>query len=58
MTYSRNAKRDLLGREFVLGNLGRLDVKEVKNGLYRGKSLFIGEETKRAINEFLSRKNL
>ena len=30
MTYSRSAKKDLLGKEFVLNNLRRLGIEEVK----------------------------
>lgn len=31
MTYSRNVKRDLLEKEFALGNLAHLEMEEVEN---------------------------
>ena len=44
MTYSRNAKRDLLRKEFVLGNLGRSEMEEVESETKRWKMIFIGQK--------------
>jgi len=44
MTYSRNVKRDLLGKEFVLGNLGHSKMEEVESETKRWKMIFIGQK--------------
>jgi len=42
----------------MLGNYKHKKSKEVKSGLNRGKSQFIGERTKGALNGFLGRKTI
>lgn len=43
MTYNRNSKRDLLGKEFVLGNLGRSEMEEVESET-KGWKMIIGQK--------------
>lgn len=44
MTSSKNAKRDLLGKEFVFGNLGCSKMEEVESETKRWKMIFIGQK--------------
>ena len=57
MTYSRNAKRDLLGKKFVLGNLKCSEMKEVENETKEGGMSLIGQRNLVSINGYSDGRN-